>query len=144
MDERTTPLVRTHLDSVNLVNEYEKLQAENERLKGENIMLRSAGLKQTLEHEQIFKDFIKENAKLKCLVLHLFEHLGFYASEWYSAYDEEGKTRRAVKWWKIHIKYKEAHRKAKKELMEGKLTRKCCLNCNDCDKCVKEKKNERR
>lgn len=49
----------------NLEKENAKLKVENKRLKAENIMLRSAGLKQTLEHEQIFKDFIKENAKLK-------------------------------------------------------------------------------
>lgn len=72
-------------------------------------------------HLNVFvKGLLKENAKLKCLALHLFGHLGFYASEWYSDYYEERKTRRAVKWWKIHIKYNEAYRKAKAKMKEGK------------------------
>lgn len=116
----------------------EELQAENERLKAE--------LKKWEDRSKVVKDgydgevyewegnyyivtpylnvfvkgLLKEKAKLKCLALHLFGHLGFYASEWYSDYDEERITRRAVKWWKIHLKYTEAYRKAKKALREGK------------------------
>lgn len=92
------------------------LKAENERLKTENIMLRSAGLKQTLEHEQIFKDFIKENAKLKCLALHalrdLFDYKGHKLN--YEGYEI---------WKKYCHKYNEfdkAYRKAKAEMMKKK------------------------
>lgn len=90
----------------------DKLEAENERLKAE--------LKQTEAQDQVVFDGLrKENAKLKCLILHLFGLIGFYASEWYSEYDEERQVRRAVKWWKIHIKYNKAYLKAKKALREG-------------------------
>lgn len=51
MDERTTLLVRTHLDSVSMVDEYQKLQAENEKLKGE--------LKQTEAQDQVVIDGLR-------------------------------------------------------------------------------------
>lgn len=61
MEERTTLLVRTHLDSLRLVDEYQKLQAENEQLKKD------------LEHSRSYKHRIKmrsrnlqaENERLK-------------------------------------------------------------------------------
>lgn len=92
------------------------LQVENEKLKAENIMLRSAGLKQTLEHEQIFKDFIKENAKLKCLVLHALRDLFDYKGH---KLEFEG-NKIWVKYCHKYNEFDKAYRKAKAEMMEKK------------------------
>lgn len=112
------------------MNELETLQIQIKKLEAENKLLKDKVdayederkcLSKTITCDaNVIYNLNKENAKLKCLVLHLFGHLGFYASEWYSDLDEERRTtRRAVKWWKIHLSCKEAYRKAKKELMDN-------------------------
>lgn len=99
------------------------LEAENERLKDKIAAYEDERkcLSETITSDaDVICRINKENSKLKCLILHLFGRIGFYASEWYSEYDEERQVRRAVKWWKIHIKYNKAYRKAKAALKEGK------------------------
>lgn len=109
MDERTTLLVRTHLDSVSIVDEYQKLQAENEKLKGE--------LKQTEVQDQVVIDGLRnENAKLKCLALHAMSEYFYLKAETYTDIEVE-KYLKVMMW---ATKSRKAYRKAKKALREGK------------------------
>lgn len=97
-------------------NESEKkiaeLQAENERLKGE--------LKQTEAQDQVVIDGLrKENAKLKCLALHLFVRVGYQEYEnWSRIRDGHPKPnlKKRYRWWRIAQRSEEAYRKAKAEL----------------------------
>lgn len=125
MDERTTLLVRTHLDSLSLVDEYQKLQAENEWLKGENAMLNEERekLKETIRqcdsftldfYKGLCKRLAKENAKLECLALHaMSEYFGYK-----TLFSKKKKLR--TKYGQFANKFHFAYLKAKKELKEGK------------------------
>lgn len=129
---------------LNRINE--ELQAENERLKAE--------LKKWEDRSKVVKDgcdgevyewednyyivtpylnvfvkgLLKENAKLKCLALHLFKHLAYHEyKDWGSIRDglpesksKERCARNADRWRRINERCYEAYRKAKKALREGK------------------------
>lgn len=97
------------------------LKAENERLKRE--------LKQTEAQDQVVIDGQrKENAKLKCLALHLFKHLAYHeCDDWNYIGDglAESKlkkrcVRNADRWWRIAKRCNEAYRKARESLRAGK------------------------
>lgn len=95
--------------------EQKQLKADLEKARSYKHVIKMNNRNLTTEKKRLKKEI----AKLKCLALHLFSELGFYATDWYSGYDER-KTRWASKWWKIHLKCGEAYRKAKKALREEK------------------------
>lgn len=106
-----------------LEDENNKLEAENERLKGEIKVLHT-------ECDTCWKveELRKENAKLKCLSLHLFKNLSYYEyKDWGRVRDylpeskmKERSVRNADRWCRIKERCYEAYRKAKKALREGK------------------------
>lgn len=95
------------------------LQVENERLKGELEMEHddcSNAKKCEVEYHKAYEKELdenvilrKENAKLKCLALHLFSNY-FFDCYWNS------KGLDPNRYLHLHEKYEDAYRKAKKEL----------------------------
>lgn len=93
------------------------LQAENKRLEGE--VNRLEANEEHLADEQVIilderDNLLKENAKLKCLALHAMSELFGYKTLFFK------KKKLRTKYGQFANKFYEAHRKAKKELMEGK------------------------
>lgn len=104
-----------------ICEKYSQLETENERLKRE--------LKQIeVQGQVVFDGLRKENAKLKCLALHLFERVALKeASEWSEFYDcaslnakSEMYKNHEERWLRIAKRCNEAYRNAKKALKEGK------------------------
>lgn len=102
---------------------YSELEAENERLKGAIKVMHT-------ECDTCWKieELRKENAKLKCLAMHLFERVAFnQASEWADICDVEYNDTKRQKykryekrWFRIYERCGESYRKAKESLKAGK------------------------
>lgn len=116
----------------------EELQAENERLKyalkqrtaqsDANANLWMKELRRGARQEKEIEHLRKENAKLKCLALHLFKVVGYNESKNWGrirdGFDQESKlkqrcSRHSDRWRRIANKCHEAYTKAKAELKEG-------------------------
>lgn len=108
------------------------LEAENERLKKKIAAYEDERkcLSETITCDAtVIHNLNKENAKLKCLALHLFERVAFHefneCSEILDYLRETSSKRSGVKknrdrWWRIYTRCGCDYHKAKKELKEGK------------------------
>lgn len=87
---------------------YSELEAENERLKGENDEILNHCYDGVYEENDRLE---KENAKLKCLALHGM-------SEYFFVLRDD--PYHGTEYYNLFFKYSDAYRNAKKELKEGK------------------------
>lgn len=116
---------RMYAEEIRNMNEnFDLLETENERLKGAIKVMHT-------ECDTCWKvqELRKENAKLHCLALHLFERVAFHEfNEWSEILDElreksskrSGVKKACERWYRIYTRCGRDYRKEKQELREGK------------------------